>query len=302
MIKINRNSQATPRSLITPDNSTDKQRHKAKLYYETVPSPKIAYKFDKYKEPDVVRTLELLFNKKCAYCESNYSAVSVMDVEHYRPKGGVNECPGHKGYWWLALDWDNLLPSCIDCNRSRGQKKVVLNPDGTVYVTLKNENSGKENSFPVDGGYFAMQESDDHHLEKPLIINPCQMEPDKHLEWYTTILNLPIICAKSNLGLKDSKGENTIKILGLNRWGLVNERGEVLQQLAVIVVDIHELIEIALEIPAGERRRKIMKKIDDKIDYLMSLGLPDKKYSAMSNSYINTELANIKEKLRGFKL
>jgi hypothetical protein len=301
VIKIDRNSQPAPDSLITPDNATDKQRLKAKLYYETVPLPKKAYKFDKYKEPDVVRTLELLFNRKCAYCESNYSAVAVMDVEHYRPKGGVNECPDHKGYWWLALDWDNLLPSCIDCNRSRGQKKVILNRDGSVYVTLEGENSGKENSFPVNGVYFAMQEGDDHRLEEPLIINPCNMEPEMHLEWHTTIPNVPIVCARKNLGLKDQKGESTIKILGLNRWGLVNERGEVQQQLAVIIADIHELIEIALEIPAGEIRAKMMKRINAKIDYLMSFGLPDKKYSAMSKSYIESGLIDIKNKLRRLK-
>ncbi|MEF9674035.1 hypothetical protein QNM99_25505 [Pseudomonas sp. PCH446] len=44
-----------------------------------------------------------------------------MDVEHYRPKGAVSEDASHPGYWWVAMDWDNLLPSCIDCNRKRKQ-------------------------------------------------------------------------------------------------------------------------------------------------------------------------------------
>lgn len=73
-----------------------------------------------------------LFNGKCAYCEAVIAADQPGDVEHYRPKAGLRDEHGqvvkvnedgvereHPGYWWLAYEWTNLLPSCIDCNRLR---------------------------------------------------------------------------------------------------------------------------------------------------------------------------------------
>jgi uncharacterized protein (TIGR02646 family) len=48
-------------------------------------------------------------NGKCAYCESQASAVTHADVEHFRPKDI---------YWWLAYCYDNYLYSCQICNQS----------------------------------------------------------------------------------------------------------------------------------------------------------------------------------------
>src|SRR4051812_22350680 len=74
--------------------------------------------------------LDKLFGGKCAYCEVIIEASHPTEVEHYRPKGAVkdeeeevvtiqtpNGAEDHPGYWWLAYEWNNLLPSCIDCNR-----------------------------------------------------------------------------------------------------------------------------------------------------------------------------------------
>src|SRR5262245_40081226 len=74
-----------------------------------------------------------LFNGKCAYCETDIESNQPGDVEHFRPKGRVVDEEfepirinhpkwgemDHPGYFWLAYEWDNLFPSCIDCNRYR---------------------------------------------------------------------------------------------------------------------------------------------------------------------------------------
>lgn len=69
-----------------------------------------------------------------------------MDVEHYRPKGGYLDPDGtlcQPGYYWLAADWNNLFPSCIDCNREREQ----------IMVKGQAKKLGKANKFPlVDAG------------------------------------------------------------------------------------------------------------------------------------------------------
>src|SRR5690242_2141799 len=47
-----------------------------------------------------------LSSGKCWYCESRENRSDVA-VDHFRPKGEVEECPTHPGYWWLAFDPSN---------------------------------------------------------------------------------------------------------------------------------------------------------------------------------------------------
>ena len=66
-------------------------------------------------------------------------------MEHYRPKARVSTEQGDKpGYYWLAARWENLLPSCTDCNSPRKQVMagvtvrqddyVIADRCGTVFV------------------------------------------------------------------------------------------------------------------------------------------------------------------------
>ena len=62
--------------------------------------------------------LEKCSHHKCWYCESNQDR-SDNNVDHFRPKGRVTECPDHEGYWWLAFIWTNYRFSCTFCNSRR---------------------------------------------------------------------------------------------------------------------------------------------------------------------------------------
>src|SRR5260370_20134326 len=88
------------------------------------------------------------FSGKCAYCESEFTSVAWGDVEHYRPKRGVTG-ENHAGYYWLAYEPRNLLPSCQKCNQG----------------------NGKRNYFPV-AGVRAERSEDDLAAELPLLLNP----------------------------------------------------------------------------------------------------------------------------------
>ncbi|MEK9939970.1 MAG: hypothetical protein VW548_03245, partial [Methylotenera sp.] len=90
---------------------------KAKKSAEETKSRK-AFEFKAYKNDDVRHALFTLFHGKCAYCEARYDTTAPVDIEHFRPKGGIDGTD-HLGYWWFAATWLNLLPSCIDCNRKR---------------------------------------------------------------------------------------------------------------------------------------------------------------------------------------
>jgi len=112
--------------------------------------PKFAFRA--YRTPELVRILEQLFFKKCAYCEGNYAATGYVEVEHYRPKSL---------YYWLAADWCNLLPSCKRCN------------------------NGKLSKFPLLDPRKQARRRGDEKRETPLLLDPCDpartRRPERHL-------------------------------------------------------------------------------------------------------------------------
>jgi uncharacterized protein (TIGR02646 family) len=121
------------------------------------------------------------FRGKCAYCESRVTTTDFGDAEHYRPKNGVTckdadgktkfvEIGGaaHPGYYWLAYDWRNLLPACVQCNSG----------------------SGKMNQFPIsDECSHAMNHSAGRTpaaldaIEKPRLLHPYQHQPENFLRF-----------------------------------------------------------------------------------------------------------------------
>ena len=153
-----------------------------------------------------------IFNHKCAYCETVISSNQPGDVEHFRPKGRVVDDDfkpirvkyrkwgeiDHPGYFWLAYDWDNLLPACIDCNRYRRHEKG---------------GAGKADRFPV--AEFRARLPGQERREQPLLVDPCRCDPADHFEF----LGDGLIRAKTKMG------EETIRIFGLNiREQLVADR------------------------------------------------------------------------------
>lgn len=74
---------------------------------------------------------------KCAYCERKLGSGEVdMNVDHFYPKSIYPE---------LVIEWDNLIPSCPDCNRNKSnhdpQNCPIVNPfkdDPKDYFYFKN--------------------------------------------------------------------------------------------------------------------------------------------------------------------
>ncbi len=159
--------------------------------------------------------LSALFHGKCAYCEDRINETSqFVQVEHFRPKLGVYEADdtvvarkaadgsliNHPGYFWLAYDWQNLLPSCGLCNKQPG----------------KDDPSGKGNRFPLKpGSRRAFGPGDDLKAEEPLLLHPVFDDPVIHLTYDPKT---------GILGGNTDRGVETIRILGLNRDGLRDER------------------------------------------------------------------------------
>jgi hypothetical protein len=157
------------------------------------------------------------FKAKCAYCETSISN-HYGDVEHFRPKAGIQRQNRtwvairvgakeirHPGYFWLAYDWENLIPSCSGCNRYQ-------------------HGVGKANCFPVDGPYA--KRPGQERKERPLLLNPRVDDPQKHIKFDDNWYALPLTV----------RGRVTIEVMGLNHKDLPRHRTNEAQQTVKAIV------------------------------------------------------------------
>lgn len=111
MIKLNRGE--------CPEELTNEVRAElTRLYAEN--KSKDVWNSPKIKEPLKKALLEMSHGK-CAYCECMLGIESKdATIDHFIPKS-VN---GEK-----VVEWENLLPSCLRCNRSKNaSEEVIVNP------------------------------------------------------------------------------------------------------------------------------------------------------------------------------
>lgn len=191
--------------------------------------------YSAYSETEVKESLIKLFNGKCAYCESRFLHVYSGDVEHFRPKGEIEEAlPSKKpGYYWLAADWENLLLSCRNCNQKLKHK---------IFGKIQKETMGKMNQFPLSNSFGHVQthknakkkiaEEDKYRL----LINPCIENPESYFQY----VGAGVIKPKTATGKKFEIAEKSISVYVLQRMPLVQAREK-------IQIEIYAQIQRVLE-------------------------------------------------------
>ncbi len=145
------------------------------------------------------------FQSKCAYCESPVNERQLGEVSHHRPVANAvsgrdrfTESQDSDNYSWLAYEWENLFLSCAECNRS------------------------KRNLFPLDGppAPFRCTWGEAEASERALLINPCRIEPRKHLRF----------SFDGQVTGRDRVGNTTVKVLSLDRPSLIQARKDKLRR------------------------------------------------------------------------
>ena len=249
------------------------------------------YKFRAYKRPDVVDALEQVFAGKCAYCETNASAGYPIDVEHYRPKGGVDQDPEHLGYWWLAATWANLLSSCADCNRRRRHRIAIPGITLDQLARFPKKTSGKHNSFPIEG-VRATGAMANHEAERPMLIDPTVTDPSRHIGWsFEGMLSLAV--PKSRDGVPDGRGTSTIFTFGLNRQKLVEQRTKLAEEIRIDFNMIDFLLDEAARTADDITRSAMISKAMENIHRVTLRRSHSAPYSAMASELIETQTASL---------
>lgn len=197
---------------------------------------------------DVLRTAQ---RKKCCFCEGVFEANAAADVEHYRPKKYSQQAFKRPrifpGYYWLAYSWDNLFYCCQVCNRSH--KKNVF--------PLLNPNSRARNHLQ------------DVAAEEPLLLNPSgPANPRDHIKFRQDVA----------VGVTEA-GEATVKVVGLNRNDLSEDRLGLLQMLLVLQKVVAKLD--GSEDPEDQRLAAEARGLLDRAK------LPEARYSAMASDFID---------------
>ena len=137
---------------------------------------------------------------KCVYCETPLTQ-RTMHIDRVRPASGALALDGALSpdhYWWLAYAWENLYPSCAECQSFKGARFPVRGdraPVGTMGEALRDES--------------------------PLLLEPRHDDPEQHL----------VFAEDGSVASTTVEGSATIGILGLNRAQLVTARVEALAQL-----------------------------------------------------------------------
>ena len=108
----------------------------------------------------------------------------------------------HLYYGWLTFEWQNLYLTCQVCNKA------------------------KNSLFPVDGKRAPYLSSIEQirETESYLLVDPCFDNPQEHISFNG-----------SKAVALTHRGEETIKILELNRPGLVEGRSQVLSYLEITI-------------------------------------------------------------------
>ena len=149
-----------------------------------------------YAHDSVKSTLLEAQRGKCCYCESKFQATSPGAVEHFRPKGAVQQERGGKeeypGYYWLAYRWKNLLVTCTLCNTKKGALFPLSDPEAR-----------------------ARSHHADLDKECPLLVDPASEEPRQHIRFRGSAIE-PLT----------EKGSETIRVLDLRRDELMQDRRE----------------------------------------------------------------------------
>lgn len=245
-----------------------------------------SYNFVVYGDDLLRDAINTAYQFKCAYCETYYGAAQPVAVEHYRPKGAYKEGKVlvKPGYYWLASVWENLIPSCTDCNSPRRHRMEAAAKDKVL--------RGKGNFFPLDPTSRRAKKPGQEKDEKPLLLHPeVGEDPEKHLEFLTEHDRVGIVRAAIVDGKESAMGAATIDVCALDRPQLTAARNAHARRLLSHIRNTRDSMERHNANPANAGLKESYER--NRAD-LRELWLsPTNPYSAMARQIVRAELPGL---------
>lgn len=216
----------------------DSTNHQEKFKKAGVNGTRTKQGYSVYSGKSVRKTLIKMFRGKCAYCESKITAIYNGDIEHFRPKGKIqNANPSRPGYFWLASEWENLLFACPFCNQTNTHEfRNGNNIEEAVF--------GKLDQFPLETethrlkythGIIYLTDSTtykqafDLEESERLLLNPCK---DDNVQKYFKFNDDGAIISNDGLtDFEERKAQTSILTYALHRLPLTIAREEKIIQV-----------------------------------------------------------------------
>lgn len=214
MIRIQK-PKAAPAPLRTRGPAA--RRRICQHYAQSPGAPPAQFESGIYNHQAVRKVLHTAQHGKCAYCERKLVRTD-GDIDHFRPKAAVQQAreaqPRVPGYYWLAYEWNNLLLTCQHCNQFR---------------TAGGAGRGKGSLFPLlNPKQRARRPADDLSREQPLLVNPAEEDPARHLTFRGECIQA-----------RTQRGAACIQILGLDDPALEERRNDRLMLLRPLFLLLH---------------------------------------------------------------
>jgi uncharacterized protein (TIGR02646 family) len=288
MIRIARPIALAPVAWV--NKATAEQQKVAAAWAEYVKKRKrkksleFSFSFTAYGDELLRDAINTVYQFKCAYCETYYGATQPVAVEHYRPKGAYKE--GTKlvkpGYYWLASAWENLVPSCTDCNSPRRHRM-----EDTADKVLR----GKGNFFPLEPRSRRAKKPGQEKQEKPLLLHPEIDDPEQHLEFLTEQSKYGVIRPKLVGNTPSAKGEATIDVCALDRPQLTAARTAHAKRLLSHIRNTRESMQRHRDNPGDAGLESAYKQnLTDLLELWLS---PTNPYCAMARQIARAELPGL---------
>ena len=289
-----------------------------------------------YAATDVKVALVRTHHGKCAFCESRLLHVSHGDVEHFRPKAGYNifdwnSLSGmseldHRGYFWLAYEWENLYLSCQICNQTYKKNFFAMMPElaeqqedlselpEAELLKLSQQMAQQVFAENIDLNKFDTAVEQVRATEKPVLIDPGIEDPRAYIIFDpSTGEALPVPLQNNQDGqLKTARGYANMAVLGLNRPDLRLARAQHLMFLSAAFVLATSKVGVVQQLmQVGETRFPRLSNLfnladvqynqpDAAADALAVLQLavtPEAEYSAMAQDAILVWCGGLRETL-----
>jgi uncharacterized protein (TIGR02646 family) len=207
-----------------------------------------------------------LKNDKCWYSESR-NPTADKNIDHFRPKGRVEEDDTHEGYWWLAFTWRNYRYASQWCNQRR--------------VDVNDTSGGKWDHFPLFPNSFrARQEQDDIELEDFQLLDPIDPEDWKLLTFRSDGHPTP---TKQPGSKEYERAEVSIEVYHLHCKQLVDDRRALAGTIQRFIQELERLLP-KIDDP---KIRAVYRSIE--IQLLRAIH-PDSEYSSAALAYARAEI------------
>jgi hypothetical protein len=260
MIFVDRNSVPVPEELSDENGAGKRELTKVIAHYTGANKDKAYSNYNAYKLENVKDALKKLSKNKCVYCESIFLHAHVGDIEHFRPKGGVEyeyKICQHCGEEYPKYS-DGVTENkvCTHCHKApegtekqlkKLEKKKIIKPGyywlaadwDNLFLSCRNcnqkskqllansaelESVGKMNQFPLlieDQRLRAHTESLEDEEDVRLLINPSVENPEDYFEYD---IESGVIRAKKTNDLIEKRALASIKVYSLQRVPLVHLR------------------------------------------------------------------------------